>query len=335
MGKKEEDLNREKALREERYRKRYRVNEMKEKLDSLSAVCFGRNEDMRPVLLGPEGKLSEEALKGFAEELTRLADDCRGMLHGPKLTPEEQELIRSMIIICVMLAGEPKQEKFGRHTEAFAGRVSFEKLNQMMKTAYPPMTEEEYADKYETQGSSVGFEDCMHLFFDIHLVTDMLGMDFHPEKKQKPSGKPARYGVTHLEDSMTDARQDEEDEIWQEEEELNMEIAEAMAKAAAESQPPEEVLDRLAEDYLQEQEDYMAHFPLKEMFLQACRTYRRLVFTAYPENLDRLAEMAINYYLLNHGMSPLAEQEDFWHVVAECNVAANRIARRSWKGGRK
>ncbi len=335
MGEKKEAPEQEKEMREERYRKRYRVNEMKEKLDSLSAVCFGRNEDMRQVLLGPEGELSEESLRGFAEELTRLAEECRGMLHGPGFTKEERELIQSLIIICVIIAGEPKQERFGKHTAAFAGRVSFEKLNQMMKTAYPPMTEEEYADKYETPGANGGFEDYMHLFFDIHLITGMLGMDFHPEMKQKPSGKPKRYGVTHLQDSMNDARQDEEDEIWLEEEELNREIDEAMAKAAAENEPPQEVLDQLAEDYLQEQEDYRAHFPLQDMFLQACRTYRRLVFTAYPENLDRIAEMAIDYYLLNHDLSPLAKKEDFWHVVTECGVAANRIARRSWKGGRK
>ena len=84
-------------------------------------------------------------------------------------------------------------------------------------------------------------------------------------------------------------------------------------------------IQKQGEELRSEAEALSEVFPMKEQFIRACRDYRKLVFRVYPDNFAEIAEMAVNLYLIRKKLSPLAEQEDFWRVNAECALAKDHI----------
>ena len=339
---------------ETRYRERFRMIKMKEALDSVADVCFGRNASVRPFIMTGTGKISKKKVEEFKAELVDLMEECRINTYGGPFSGEERTLAESITLIALLTSGTwfeyPLQEdEEGNLKKPFSEDVSFAFFLKLLKESYPPMTEEDYRSTYE-EGKIFGFTSPDHFFSYIGNLADILGFSFRPEKEKVkereviplPEGseqeeKIPTYFFRGDSEYMAESDKDYEENLDENGDYIDWEPTEEdLENLAAMEESPEyqALLDEQGKELAQEADALAEVFPMKEQFIRACREYRKLVFRVYPDNFAEMAEMAVNLFLIRRKLSPLAEQEDFWQAHTECTLAKKHILRNCmlWRG---
>ena len=326
---------------ETRYRERFRLIEMNELLDSFSATCFGRNEDIRPVILTEKGKISKVKLNRFTEELTACADEYTSILRGTGLTDEERELVGRIIFISVIVAGtgygfSPSDGDYS--WEPFSRKISFEDINQLLRVSVPYMSVEDMF---------FFINQTLSLLGEKMYVNDLAGESVHRPEAHDNSAESEeeassdnigrvrdKKNVIRLRDDRMFAELQRAEDEYAEDEELYAKMEEEMLKDYEKNRIPEWVEQKQVDELAELMKHYNDVFPMKEEFLEACRYYGKNVFDVCPDNIDRVFESAINLYLIRTGLSPLADQIEFRHIHAEVSVAESRIERKVWRNRR-
>ena len=332
---------------ETRYRERFRMIKMREALDKITDVCFGRNASVMPMITNSKGEISKKKVGEFQKELVDLMEECRINLCGGSFSAEERTLAESITLIALLTSGTwfeypLREDEEGNLKKPFSENVTFAFFLSLMKEAYPPMTEEDYRSTYE-EGRPFGFASPDHFFDYIGNLADILDFSFRPEEEKTPGkgretidlpegsetiGKIPAYFFRCDSEYMAESDKDFEEDLdengnylgWEPSKE-ELEILNAME----ESPEYQAAIQKQGDELRSEAEALSEVFPMKEQFIRACRDYRKLVFRVYPDNFAEIAEMAVNLYLIRKKLSPLAEQEDFWRVNAECALAKNHI----------
>ena len=171
---------------ETKYKERFRMIKMREALDSMADVCFGRNASVLPMITNSKGEISKKKVEEFQKELVDLMQECRINIYGGSFSEEERTLAESITLIALLTSGTwfeypLKEDKEGNLQKPFSENVTFAFLLSLMKEAYPPMTEEDYRSKFE-EGSRMGFASPDHFFNYIVNLADLLDISFQPEE---------------------------------------------------------------------------------------------------------------------------------------------------------
>jgi hypothetical protein len=334
---------------ETKYRERFRMIKMKESLDSLADVCFGRNASVLPHITNSKGEISKKKVGEFKTELVDLMEECRINIYGGPFSEEERTLAESITLIALLTSGTwfeypLEEDEEGNMKKPFSDNITFAYFLSLMKEAYPPMTEEDYRSTYE-EGARFGFTSPDHFFSYIGNLADILNFSFRPEKEKttgkgretinlpegsEPHRKTPAYFFRCDSEYMAESDKEYEENLDENGDYVDWKPSEEDLEYIAEMEESPEFqafIQEQGEELSREADSLAEVFPMKEQFIRACRDYRKLVFRVYPDNFAEMAEMAVNLFLIRRNLSPLAEQEDFWQVHAECTLAKNHILR--------
>lgn len=285
---------------EKRYRERFRMIEMNQEIRLLSGAMFGRNQDIRPMILTEKGKVSKPKIKKLTAQLMSLAEESRINLRVGGFTEEEKALLEAMILMAILLPGVsygfPSEES--NKKPAFSDPVSYDAVLDLLR-------------------------DPSELAMDANLAAEHLNL---PVPKLQTEILPG-------EDNLTIAEQDKDMDEYYEDEELYDRWAEEYVRAGLEAIPEEHldsIAQQLGDEMLALEEGYEKIFPMKQEFAEALSCFCEMA-DRIPANTGTVFEMAVNLYLMRHDMSPLSDRDTFWRVHAECETARRRVNRKAWE----